>query len=74
MPHVNKAQIQIFIKTLSEMVAEERERKSRRAMLHARAQAERFLSRSFGDEGNGLRQLGKSTKVTLTSSVHQARF
>lgn len=51
MPHGTQAEI--FIETLSEMLTEERARKAARALRQARAQADRFLSRSFGDDMDG---------------------
>lgn len=69
MPH--HSYVEIFIETLSEMVAEERARKSQRALLQARAQAERFLSRLFGDETDGLRQPRTRANITLAPSGDQ---
>lgn len=53
MPHGTQAEI--FIETLTELLAEERARRAARALRVARAQADRFLSRSFDDvEGQRL--------------------
>ncbi|OYW60892.1 MAG: hypothetical protein B7Z10_00945 [Rhodobacterales bacterium 32-66-7] len=48
MPHVTQAEI--FIETLTEMLAEERAHKSARALHLARTRADRFLSRMFMDD------------------------
>ena len=61
-------QAEIFMETLTEMLAEERARKSARILRQARAQADRFISRSFGDDGDGE---GQQHAVRLASGLSQ---
>lgn len=68
MPHGTQAEI--FIEALTEMLAEDRARKSELALHLARTRADRFLSRTFTDDMDLRTPMGR-TAVTVSAGLDQ---